>query len=351
MMLDEPFAGVDPIAVHDIQKIVAELRYRGIGVLISDHNVEQTLDIVDRAYIMFDGQVQVAGHGARAGLRRRRCREIYLGPTLTARLRARFARAPPRRRPRHEDRACSRAPRSGRSSRSIHACTRRWICSTCPCSTCSSTSSRSCSINPFLELVEPEDEDSGGGDDDSEEAGAREPRGGRDRRRRRSRRSPATTTSTGRRSSSTASRPAGMREERERARVLRAGHRGDARPRRPPQGPDRAARPHAAAGAARRGVHRQHQRGRLPRRVARRDPRRRSTRCSRRPPRSDGSSAQPPLFTDRRGRGDARASSRSSIRRASARATCASACCCSCASSGARGHARVAPRATTPSRS
>ncbi len=61
MMLDEPFAGVDPIAVHDIQSIVAGLRHRGIGVLISDHNVEQTLDIVDRAYIMFDGQVKVSG--------------------------------------------------------------------------------------------------------------------------------------------------------------------------------------------------------------------------------------------------------------------------------------------------
>ncbi|OYV74044.1 MAG: LPS export ABC transporter ATP-binding protein, partial [Gemmatimonadetes bacterium 21-71-4] len=61
MMLDEPFAGVDPIAVHDIQTIVARLRNRNIGVLISDHNVEQTLDIVDRAYIMFDGQVKVSG--------------------------------------------------------------------------------------------------------------------------------------------------------------------------------------------------------------------------------------------------------------------------------------------------
>src|SRR5258705_12018316 len=59
MTLDEPFAGVGPIAVNDIQTIVAGLRHRGIGVLISDHNVEQTLDIVDRAYIMFDGQVKV----------------------------------------------------------------------------------------------------------------------------------------------------------------------------------------------------------------------------------------------------------------------------------------------------
>ncbi len=90
MMLDEPFAGVDPIAVHDIQLIVANLRTRGIGVLISDHNVEQTLDIVDRAYIMFEGKVKVSGT----------VRELvfddvmgkdYLGPNLTARLRARFA--------------------------------------------------------------------------------------------------------------------------------------------------------------------------------------------------------------------------------------------------------------------
>ena len=61
MLLDEPFAGVDPIAVNDIQTIVASLRRRGIGVLITDHNVEQTLDIVDRAYIMFEGRVQVSG--------------------------------------------------------------------------------------------------------------------------------------------------------------------------------------------------------------------------------------------------------------------------------------------------
>jgi lipopolysaccharide export system ATP-binding protein len=90
MMLDEPFAGVDPIAVHDIQTIVAGLRHRGIGVLISDHNVEQTLDIVDRAYIMFDGQVKVSGT-VRELVFDDTVAEIYLGPTLTARLRARFA--------------------------------------------------------------------------------------------------------------------------------------------------------------------------------------------------------------------------------------------------------------------
>ena len=90
MMLDEPFAGVDPIAVHDIQQIVAGLRHRGIGVLISDHNVEQTLDIVDRAYIMFDGEVKVSGT-VRELVFDDTVADIYLGPTLTARLRARFA--------------------------------------------------------------------------------------------------------------------------------------------------------------------------------------------------------------------------------------------------------------------
>ncbi len=89
MMLDEPFAGVDPIAVHDIQQIVASLRLRGIGVLISDHNVEQTLDIVDRAYILFDGQVKVSGT-VRELVFDDTVADIYLGPTLTARLRTRF---------------------------------------------------------------------------------------------------------------------------------------------------------------------------------------------------------------------------------------------------------------------
>ena len=90
MMLDEPFAGVDPIAVHDIQSIVADLRKRRIGVLISDHNVEQTLDIVDRAYIMFDGQVKVSGT-VKELVFDDTVAKIYLGPTLTARLRARFS--------------------------------------------------------------------------------------------------------------------------------------------------------------------------------------------------------------------------------------------------------------------
>ena len=92
MMLDEPFAGVDPIAVHDIQTDRRRPAARGIGVLISDHNVEQTLDIVDRAYIMFDGQVKVSGT-VRELVFDETVADIYLGPTLTARLRARFADA------------------------------------------------------------------------------------------------------------------------------------------------------------------------------------------------------------------------------------------------------------------
>jgi lipopolysaccharide export system ATP-binding protein len=89
MLLDEPFAGVDPIAVHDIQQIVSGLRRRGIGVLISDHNVEQTLDIVDRAYIMYDGRVRVSGTVSEL-VWNEEAAEIYLGPTLTARMRERY---------------------------------------------------------------------------------------------------------------------------------------------------------------------------------------------------------------------------------------------------------------------
>ena len=92
MLLDEPFAGVDPIAVHDIQTIVAGLRHRGIGVLITDHSVEQTLDIVDRAYIMFEGKVQVSGT-VRDLVFNDRVADLYLGPTLTARLRTRLTQA------------------------------------------------------------------------------------------------------------------------------------------------------------------------------------------------------------------------------------------------------------------
>ncbi len=91
MLLDEPFAGIDPIAVNDIQVIVSSLRDRGIGVIISDHNVEQTLEIVDRAYIMYEGRVQVSGTVSEL-VWHDEVAEIYLGPTLTQRMRNRYDR-------------------------------------------------------------------------------------------------------------------------------------------------------------------------------------------------------------------------------------------------------------------
>jgi lipopolysaccharide export system ATP-binding protein len=91
MLLDEPFAGIDPIAVNDIQQIVAGLKHRGIGVIISDHNVEQTLDIVDRAYIMYEGRIRVSGTVSEL-VWNDEVAEIYLGPTLTHRMRNRYER-------------------------------------------------------------------------------------------------------------------------------------------------------------------------------------------------------------------------------------------------------------------
>jgi lipopolysaccharide export system ATP-binding protein len=61
IMLDEPFAGIDPIAVQDIQSIVAKLKYKNIGILITDHNVDETLSITDRAYLLFEGRVLFQG--------------------------------------------------------------------------------------------------------------------------------------------------------------------------------------------------------------------------------------------------------------------------------------------------
>ena len=91
MLLDEPFAGIDPIAVNDIQQIVAGLKHRGIGVIITDHNVEQTLEIVDRAYIMYEGKIRVSGT-VRELVWNDEVAQIYLGPIMTQRLRGRFGR-------------------------------------------------------------------------------------------------------------------------------------------------------------------------------------------------------------------------------------------------------------------
>ncbi|MGD2044590.1 MAG: LPS export ABC transporter ATP-binding protein [Gemmatimonadota bacterium] len=89
MLLDEPFAGIDPIAVNDIQEIVQGLRGKGIGVIITDHNVEQTLEIVDRAYIMYDGKIGVSGTVSEL-VWNDEVAQVYLGPILTARMRQRF---------------------------------------------------------------------------------------------------------------------------------------------------------------------------------------------------------------------------------------------------------------------
>ncbi|MCC7183009.1 MAG: LPS export ABC transporter ATP-binding protein [Rhodocyclaceae bacterium] len=78
ILLDEPFAGVDPIAVLDIQKIVGFLKGRGIGVLITDHNVRETLGICDRAYILNDGDVLASGSPQEI-VYNERVREVYLG--------------------------------------------------------------------------------------------------------------------------------------------------------------------------------------------------------------------------------------------------------------------------------
>ncbi|RYH04151.1 LPS export ABC transporter ATP-binding protein [Salipiger sp. IMCC34102] len=78
VLLDEPFAGVDPIAVSDIRALVADLKTRGIGVLITDHNVSETLQIVDRAYILHDGSVMMSGT-AEEVVRDENVRRVYLG--------------------------------------------------------------------------------------------------------------------------------------------------------------------------------------------------------------------------------------------------------------------------------
>ncbi|MCD8283783.1 MAG: LPS export ABC transporter ATP-binding protein [Opitutae bacterium] len=78
MLLDEPFSGVDPISVAEVQKIVIELKHKGIGVLITDHNVRETLSIVDRAYLIHQGTVLVEGP-SEVILNDEKAREFYLG--------------------------------------------------------------------------------------------------------------------------------------------------------------------------------------------------------------------------------------------------------------------------------
>jgi len=82
LLLDEPFAGVDPIAVQDIQSIIAELRSKGIGILITDHNVRDTLSICDRAYLMNAGQILVHG-SADEIINHPDARRLYLGESFS----------------------------------------------------------------------------------------------------------------------------------------------------------------------------------------------------------------------------------------------------------------------------
>ncbi|HUR30467.1 MAG TPA: LPS export ABC transporter ATP-binding protein [Saprospiraceae bacterium] len=78
MLLDEPFAGIDPIAVEDIQNIVATLKTKNIGILITDHNVQETLSITDRAYLMFEGKILKAGTAEELAADQM-VRKVYLG--------------------------------------------------------------------------------------------------------------------------------------------------------------------------------------------------------------------------------------------------------------------------------
>jgi lipopolysaccharide export system ATP-binding protein len=82
MLLDEPFAGIDPLSISDIRDLIVQLKSRGIGVLITDHNVRETLDIVDRGYIIYDGRVLFAGTPQEL-VADENVRRLYLGESFT----------------------------------------------------------------------------------------------------------------------------------------------------------------------------------------------------------------------------------------------------------------------------
>ena len=84
VLLDEPFAGVDPIALEDIQSIVADLRKRNIGILITDHNVQETLSITDRAYLLFEGSILKSGTAEELAADEQ-VRRVYLGQNFVLR--------------------------------------------------------------------------------------------------------------------------------------------------------------------------------------------------------------------------------------------------------------------------
>ena len=84
ILLDEPFAGVDPIAVEDIQSIVSHLRSKNIGILITDHNVHETLSITDRAYLLFEGRILMSGTSSQLA-ENEHVRKVYLGKNFELR--------------------------------------------------------------------------------------------------------------------------------------------------------------------------------------------------------------------------------------------------------------------------
>lgn len=81
VMLDEPFAGIDPLVVTDIKKLVKNLKNRGVGILVTDHNVRETLDVVDRAYIIYGGKVLVSGTPGEI-VRNPEVKKVYLGDSF-----------------------------------------------------------------------------------------------------------------------------------------------------------------------------------------------------------------------------------------------------------------------------
>jgi lipopolysaccharide export system ATP-binding protein len=84
ILLDEPFAGIDPIAVEDIQSIVAQLKFRNIGILITDHNVQETLSITDRAYLLYEGKILMSGTAEELA-EDPTVRRVYLGQNFVLR--------------------------------------------------------------------------------------------------------------------------------------------------------------------------------------------------------------------------------------------------------------------------
>ena len=82
IMLDEPFSGVDPIAVYEVQQIIGQLQRKGLGILITDHSVRETLSVVDRAYLLSQGEIMLEGDSDFL-VNDEKARQVYLGPRFT----------------------------------------------------------------------------------------------------------------------------------------------------------------------------------------------------------------------------------------------------------------------------